>query len=163
MKRLLLLRHAKSSWKDLTLADHDRPLKKRGKVAAPRMGALAREQGVVPELVLCSTASRARATAAMFAEEAGYAGEMKFDRELYLAEPSRILDFVAACTPDTVSSVMVVGHNPGLEELVEQLTGEIELFPTAAFAEIHLPITSWKEVCSARGALVNLWRPRELD
>jgi phosphohistidine phosphatase len=162
MKSLLILRHAKSSWKDPNLADHDRPLNKRGKRDAPRMGRLMRLEGLEPDLILCSTAKRARQTAEAVVEEHGYEGEILLDRELYSFDYEPYLEALTALS-DEFGCVMIVGHNPAMEELIEALTGEYQRFPTAALAELNLPITSWREADEIEdGELVNLWRPKEL-
>ncbi len=162
MKELLILRHAKSSWKDAGSSDHDRTLNKRGKEAAPRMGTLLADEDLVPDLIVSSTAKRARSTAKRVAEAAGFEGEITQERALYLASTTGILDVIAS-VPDTVQRLLVVGHNPGFEELVLQLTGSYERFPTGALAHVELGIESWREAPTARGRLVGLWRPRELD
>jgi phosphohistidine phosphatase len=167
MKTLLILRHAKSSWKDESLPDHDRPLNKRGKQDAPRMGKLLRDEGLIPDLILSSDARRARATIELVAQECRYDGEIVFLRELYAAEPEAYLEALAQRGGDA-ASVMIVGHNPGLEELLEELTGERLPLPTAALAQVTLPIEHWSELgANARddmpqGKLVNLWRPKDL-
>ena len=162
MKTLLLLRHAKSSWKHDDIPDHDRPLKKRGKRDAPRMGQLLLEQELVPQLIISSTAKRARKTAKKTAKACSYAGEIVLKRGLYQAGPMghiRILQEVA----DDYRRVMLVGHNPGLEVLLEVLTGESEWLPTAALAQIELPVETWAEVQEyIGGKLVNLWKPKDL-
>ena len=163
MKTLLLLRHAKSSRDEIAVADHDRPLNKRGRRDAPRMGRLLREEGIVPDLVLCSTAERARETARAVAEASGFSGETRLERTLYLAGPSRILATLQGLPPE-VKTAMVVGHNPGLEELLGLLTGEEERFPTAALARIALPLKTWKDLDPrVRGKLMSLWRPKEVE
>jgi len=162
MKILLILRHAKSSWKDDALPDHDRPLNKRGKADAPRMGALLRREELLPDLVLSSTARRARATAEMAVEESGYEGELRLDRELYSFDAEPYLEVLAELDDD-YRCVMVVGHNPAMEELVEVLAGHYERMPTAALAQIELPIENWSELeDEVEGRLVHLWRPKEL-
>lgn len=164
MKTLLVLRHGKSSWKDTDLEDHDRPLNKRGKKAAPQMGKLLRKEDLIPDLILSSTALRAKATAELVAEHCKYKGEILFDRRLYLADPTNIVETLQAIETEAAGRVMIVGHNPGHEELVRSLTGQDERFPTAALAHIQLPIENWKELeVSMEGALVNLWRPREIE
>lgn len=166
MRTLLLLRHGKSSWKDLHLADHDRPLKKRGRRDAPRMGALAAELGLVPDLIVTSSANRAVSTAELFAEAAGFEGDLVVDEALYHAAPDDYLAVLAAVGGYS-SRAMLVGHNPGLEMLLEELTGAWERFPTAALAAVSLPDAPWTAGESAdgepAGALVGLWLPRELD
>lgn len=163
MKTLLILRHAKSSWKDETLPDHERPLNKRGKQSAPLMGELIRREGLLPDLILCSTAKRARQTADLVAEASAYQGEIQHSRELYAAPPQAYLQALSQLE-DQYERVMVVGHNPGLEELLQALTGEMQPLPTAALAQVDLPIESWAELKSLRrGRLVEIWRPKELE
>ena len=162
MKTLLVLRHAKSSWNDPALDDHERPLNKRGRRDAPRMGELVREYGLIPDVIISSDAVRARLTAEAVAEAARYAGEILLDPRLYLACPADILSLLTAVR-ENAGTVMIIGHNPGLEELVEQLTGERQDLPTAALAQIGLPIDQWRDLkASTRGTLLGLWRPKEL-
>jgi phosphohistidine phosphatase len=162
MKTLLVLRHAKSSWDDPALEDHERPLNKRGQRDAPRMGELVREIGLIPALVLSSDAVRARLTAEAVAEAAHYAGEILLHPHLYLASPADILSLLPTVR-ENAETVMIVGHNPGLEQLVEQLTGERMDLPTATLAQISLPIDRWRDLeLSTRGTLLGLWRPKEL-
>ena len=162
MKTLLVLRHAKSSWDDPALDDHERPLNKRGQRDAPRMGALVREYGLVPDVVISSDALRARLTAEAVAETARYTGEILLDPDLYMAGPADILSLLPRVR-ENADTVMIVGHNPGLEQLVEQLTGERQDLPTAALAQIGLPIDQWRDFKRwMRGTLVGLWRPKEL-
>ena len=163
MKTLLVLRHAKSSWREAELADHDRPLNKRGKHDAPRMGELMREEGLLPDLILTSSARRALTTAELVAEASGYDGEIQVSRDLYAAGPEEFIDALCAL-PDELETVMVVGHNPGLEELVEALTEESSAMPTAALAQVELKIERWVDLQEEEGGrLVNLWLPRNLD
>ena len=162
MKTLLVLRHAKSSWNDSSLDDHERPLNERGRRDAPRMGDLAREYGLRPDLVISSDAVRAQLTAEAVAEAAGYAGEILFDERLYLASPAEII-LVLRTMGEDAETIMIVGHNPGLEELVERLTGERQDMPTAALAQIGLPLDRWRDLTlSTRGTLLGHWQPREL-
>jgi phosphohistidine phosphatase len=162
MKTLLILRHAKSSWRDDSLPDHDRPLNKRGKHDAPLVGRLMREKGLLPNLILSSTAKRARSTVELVAEESGFEGKIEYSRELYAAEPEAYTEALAEL-PDKYDTVMVVGHNPGLEQFLEELTGDYHALPTATLAWVTLPIQSWAEVFDkAEGKLVNIWRPREI-
>ncbi len=162
MKTLLVLRHAKSSWKRPATSDHDRPLNRRGKRDAPRMGRLVAAQGLRPDVIVSSTAKRARRTADEVAKHAGYEGAVQLERHLYLASPDEIVD-VLRRVAGSARRVMVVGHNPGLEDLVARLVGRPETFPTAALAEIRLSIRSWKDLAvSSTGTLAGVWRPREL-
>lgn len=162
MKTLLVLRHAKSSWKYNNLADHDRPLNKRGKHDAPRMGALLVKQDLVPDVIISSTAKRAAATAKAVAMDCDYGGEIQYTRHLYGAWPDDYIELLNELDSD-VSHVMVVGHNPGIEDLVEELSGEWIRMPTAALAQIDFDIDRWSELSlEASGRLVNVWRPKEL-
>jgi phosphohistidine phosphatase len=123
------------------------------------MGDLMREYGLMPDVVISSDAARARLTAAAVAQAAHYAGEVLLDPHLYLAGPADILSRLTTVRKNA-STVMIVGHNPGLEQLVEQLTGESQDLPTAALAQISLPIDQWRDLrLSTRGTLVGLWRP----
>lgn len=162
MKTLLLLRHAKSSWNNPALDDHERPLNERGRRDGPRMGQLMREQGLIPDVVISSDAVRARLTAEAVVEAARYAGEILLDPRLYLASPADILSLLRTVA-EKADTVMIVGHNPGLEELVALLTGERRDLPTAALARIVLPIDQWRDLKpSTRGTLSGHWRPKEL-
>src|SRR4029434_2857520 len=135
MKTLLVLRHGKSSWSDPALDDHDRPLNKRGRRDGPRMGELVRQHGLIPDTVLSSDAVRAQLTAEAVAEAAGYAGKILLNEHLYMASPADILAALRTVRTNA-ETVMIVGHNPGLEELVEQLTGEQQDLSTAALVQI---------------------------
>ncbi len=127
------------------------------------MGELVRQYGLIPELVISSDAVRARLTAEAVAEAARYAGEILLDRHLYMGSPADILS-VFRKIAGNAETVMIVGHNPGLEELVEQLTGEQQDLPTAALAQIVLPIDQWRDLkLSTRGTLLGYWRPKELS
>lgn len=163
MKTLLLLRHAKSSRSDPTLPDFDRPLNGRGKRAAPRMGELLQQEGLVPSRLVSSPAVRARDTAKRVARRCGYGKAIELQPELYHATAESICRVLRELWNDP-ARVLLVGHNPGLEELIEQLTGSPVRFPTAALAQVSLPIASWEELeTTTEGVLVNLWRPRELE
>ena len=162
MKTLLLLRHAKSSWKQTDLADHDRPLNKRGKRTAPRMGELLKDEDLTPDLILCSSAVRAHDTVLLVAKACGYTGKIKKTRELYLAEPQAYVE-VLRQVAEKHAKVMVVGHNPGLEMLIEALTGEAMAMPTAALACVELSLKGWSDLdLNTECKLVNVWRPKDL-
>jgi phosphohistidine phosphatase len=161
MKTLFLLRHAKSSWAEAGMPDHERPLNDRGKRDAPRVGQWLREQGLLPDRIVSSTAKRARKTAEKVAHHCGYGGEIEFSAALYEAHPD---DYVRQLQqlPDSEQAVLVVGHNPTLEELLEQLTGQHNSLPTAALAVVDMPIDRWQDLASApAGRLRTLWRPKD--
>jgi phosphohistidine phosphatase len=164
MKTLMLLRHAKSSWKDSDLADHDRPLNKRGRKTAPMMGRLLSTEGVVPDLILSSTAVRARETAEAVAESSSYEGPIELVESLYLAPPGKLLGEAQSRTPDSVVRLLLVAHNPGLEELVEILSGARHAFPTAALAVFEVGIERWKALeLGVETKLSKIYRPREIE
>jgi phosphohistidine phosphatase len=167
MKRLYLLRHAKSSWKDSTLPDHDRPLAGRGRRAAKAIARHLRERGIEPDLVLCSTARRARETLERI-EPALATSVVRVEDDLYATSAGALLERLRS-VPDAVGSVMVIGHNPGLQELALDLARPSptvrELatkFPTAALATLAFQASSWQELDHGTADLVELVRPRDL-
>lgn len=160
MKSLLLLRHAKSSWKQPEMHDHERPLNKRGKKEAPKVGKYLKENNLIPELILSSTALRALDTARAVAEEIGYEEPIDLHQDLYLSDTACYLDTLR-CLPDEVNRVLVVGHNPELDEFLTLLTDVTTHLTTAALAQIDLPISSWQELNEATDArLLNIWSPK---
>ncbi len=161
MKTLLILRHGKSSHKDETLPDHERPLSRRGKDDAPRIGEHAAAQGLAPDLVVCSTAKRARATVKRALRGGGFECPIEEREEVYNAPGNELLATVRTC-PDDRDRVMIVGHNPGLEELLSALTGSAETLPTCSLAHVEIDVKSWREVEPGSATLRNVWRPREL-
>ncbi len=163
MKTLLVLRHAKSSWSDTRLDDHERPLNARGERDGPRMGELIRSHRLTPDVIISSDATRARSTAEAAAEAAGYTGKILLENLLYGAGAADIIAVLRTVSEAGASIVLIVGHNPGLEQLVTELTGEDEDLPTAALAQILLPIERWRDLdVSTRGTLQGLWRPKDL-
>ncbi len=170
MKTIYILRHAKSSWADGSLRDHDRPLNARGRAAAPRVGAHMQGAGYLPDLVLCSTATRTMRTLDAVLSELEGEPAIEFQEELYLAGPSEMLDLVRSGS-DTAESILLVGHNPGTGMLAAALSGDgppesIHLmrskFPTAGLAIIELNVNRWKDVVSGCGSLKEFVRPRDL-
>ncbi|WP_419947981.1 SixA phosphatase family protein [Candidatus Palauibacter sp.] len=162
MKTLLILRHAKSSWSDPGLRDHDRPLNSRGRRDAPRMGRLISDRDLVPQRIVSSTAVRARTTAALAAAEFEEEVGIETTHRLYGAYPDVYIDVVEERGGEA-ERVMVVGHNPGITSLVTRLTGAVEYMPTAALAVVELDIDDWRELGRAEeGRLVAFWRPKAL-
>ncbi len=163
MKTILLMRHAKSSWKDKNLKDQKRPLTKRGKRNAPQMGELIKEKELIPQVILSSPAERAKQTAELFKKGSGYQGEIQYIDSLYMAEADEFVHELRKL-PDDLERVMVIGHNPGLESLLPLWTKQIEALPTAAIAYLVVPINKWKELGKGTEAdLVEIWRPKELE
>ena len=160
--RLLLLRHAKSSWSHPGLRDHDRPLARRGLRDAPRMGRYLREQGLTPAAALVSTAVRARTTAELALEAAGVAPDtLRLVPDLYGSSPDAILEIVAA-EGGSASPLLVVAHNPGMEDLAARFLGRYEHFPTAALLVASVPGHDWTGLSPARATVEAFVRPREL-
>lgn len=162
MKTLLILRHAKSSWDNPTLSDYDRPLNKRGKRDAPRIGKHLNQHGLVPDCILTSSAKRARKTASKVAKASGYTDKIIRLDDLYLAPPGVYFEYLKELS-DKCQCVMVVGHNPTMEQLVSHLSGELHRMPTAAIAHFELHVEGWQLLdLSTKGKLVNLWTPKTL-
>jgi phosphohistidine phosphatase len=161
MKTLYLLRHAKSSWADVSLADFDRPLNDRGLDAAPFMGRFIAENNFFPDVILTSPARRAEQTARLVKEAAGIPDSIKFDERIYEASP-QMLSQVVSELDNALTSVMLVGHNPGIEGFIRFLTGSLEPMPTAALAVIDLSIQKWDDISSNKGTVQQIARPKEL-
>jgi phosphohistidine phosphatase len=162
MKTLLILRHAKSSWADPGMADHDRRLNDRGKRDAPRMGKLIAELGLHPDIIVSSSAKRARSTAKRVIEAGGFTCPKQLLEELYLAPANTYIETLRQLG-DAGDCVLAIGHNPGLEQLVATLTGDFETLPTAALVQIDFDIDSWAELpCEPKGQLRGVWRPKEM-
>lgn len=153
-RHLTLLRHAKSSWQEAGISDHDRPLNPRGQQDAPVMGRRLLARGSRPSLILTSTALRARHTAQIIARELGYPGEfLQREPDLYLATPDQILAVIAR-QADSFRNIIVCGHNPGLTELANRLTdSDIDNIPTCGMTVIELDLTHWAGVATASGRL----------
>lgn len=161
MKRLLILRHAKSSWADSSMEDWQRPLNDRGRRDAPRAGEWLREHDLLPDLIVTSNAVRARSTAEAVAKASGYEGDIVKEPALYHAAPEDVIEVLTGIS-DEAQSVLIVGHNPGFEDLVRKLTGESHGMPTAALFVLDLPIARWRELdLELDAALVSSWQPRD--
>ncbi len=167
-KRLHLLRHAKSSRDDPELHDHDRPLAPRGRRAAARIRAYLRENEIAPDLVLCSSATRARQTLDGIASALPDDVDVRVEPELYRASEHDLLARLQRVSED-VESVIVIGHNPAIERLVLELAhrgpalGRVrQKFPTAALASLAVP-TGWSALRPGEAELVEFVAPRELE
>lgn len=163
MKTILIMRHAKSDWDSNARTDHERPLNTRGQLDAPRMGALLKEQELVPDWIISSTAVRARQTAQGVIAGSGYENEWEQTPDFYHADPEAYLEKLATL-PDELERVMVVGHNPGIAELIEELTGRPVMVTTGNIAQVTLPLTRWADILTADfdGKLINFWQPRDV-
>lgn len=170
MKTLYILRHAKSDWDDSDLDDHDRPLAPRGERGAVVVGVYLRQRQILPELILCSTATRAMETRALMLAQLGDERTTEFDRSLYLTGRKGVLHRLSQIG-DGYASAMVIGHNPDLHEVARHLAdgGDSEMrarldakLPTAGFVEIALKIDSWSRLDGAHGTLMDVQSPKTL-
>jgi phosphohistidine phosphatase len=171
MKRLAILRHAKSSWDDPKLDDFDRPLNERGWKAARRIGGEMKHRRMRFDLVLASPAARVRETIDGLQEKFGLEVPIRFESQIYAATEATLLELVRGL-PDTVSAPLCVGHNPGLERLIVKLARDDQgglrdriagKYPTAALAVIELPAKRWKDVQPGSGEVVDLILPKDRD
>jgi phosphohistidine phosphatase len=156
------MRHAKSSWDDAAMSDFERPLNERGRKAAPLMGEYIRKNQLQPDSIVSSPAERAKQTAQLVKESAQLESEIIFNEKIYEASVGRLLEVIGE-QPETVESILLVGHNPGLEGLVKFLTGELQAMPTAALAIVDLQIDKWSEIAASKGELRDLIRPKEIE
>jgi len=172
MKILGLFRHAKSDWNDARLRDFDRPLNERGREGAAVMGRHIFEHGIRWNRIISSPAVRATQTVEIAAEAAGTNPAINWDRRIYLASSASLLDLLRD-QEDDPGTILMVGHNPGLEDLIFDLVPDDggspmrdiveEKFPTAAYAVLELDIDSWSEADEGCARLVHLIRPRDID
>ena len=164
MKRLYLLRHAKSSWSDPSLADEERPLAPRGRKAAKKMAKELRRRQIRPQLVLCSSSRRTQETLELIGSSLGDP-TIEVEEGLYGAASEGLLARIHALS-DTVDSVLVIGHNPGLHDLALRLAPSserlVEKFPTGALAAFELDVPNWRELGQTEARLAAYVVPREL-
>lgn len=175
MKTVILLRHAKSDWNDATLRDFDRPLNGRGERAAVLMGSWARREALRFDAIVASPAARVKDTFVKFMESYGAHREPAWDQRLYLASAAMIADVIAEAD-DAADTLLLIGHNPGLEDFIlghvaddgqSPLRDDIaEKFPTAAMAVVDFAIDHWRDLIDGdteSGHLRRFMRPRDLD
>ncbi len=167
-RHLLVLRHAKSAWDTDAETDFDRPLAKRGKKDAPRMGKWLREHELIPDHVVCSPAERTRQTAVAVCKPLGVDKKsICWEAQIYMGTTEALLEVLGDCPP-AAGMVMIVGHNPGLEDLVEYLCGVVEvpadgkLLPTATLAYLEMP-DAWDSLAAGSARLLSITRPRSLE
>lgn len=153
MKNLYIIRHAKSSWKDASLTDFERPLNKRGDNDAPFMGQVLKNKGILPDLIISSPATRAKSTSSIIAQEIAYSGEILLDKRIYEASSSELLQLVNGIE-DKYSSVFIFGHNPGFTYLAESLSGEyFGNIPTCGVVGISFDFEEWAMISSDTGSV----------
>lgn len=144
------------------MSDFDRPLNSRGLRAALQIGRFVRENDLLPDLIVSSPAVRAKETAELLKDAAQITTKLQFDRQIYEASVEDLINVIGK-TPNECKVLLIVGHNPGFENLVEYLTGETGEMPTAALAEIVLEINDWGSIKAGQGRLKNLYKPKELE
>lgn len=174
MKRLLLLRHAKAAPAGPDIEDHDRELTPRGCEDAPALGRYIKAQKYIPDLVLTSTSRRTVLTTELVTAEFSVMPQVEHRKALYLAEPRAVLAAVRGAS-DAVDTLLIVGHNPGMEQLAALLARAPvkrkerdrfdlieEKFPTAALAVLDFDVAHWRDLAAGRGVLIDFVRPRDL-
>lgn len=145
MKTLYLIRHAKSSWKDITLDDFERPLNKRGKKDAPFMGKILKEEGVVPDIIYSSPARRAKDTAQIIAQAIGYEKEIQFEKKIYESNLVSLKNIIRSIE-DSNQSAFLFGHNPGLNIFAEEFCDFYENIPTCGLIQLSFNCERWDEI-----------------
>lgn len=170
MRTLTLLRHAKSSWDDPVETDFDRPLNGRGRRAAARIGRLLRDEGLAFDAALASPALRVKQT--IEGVEEGYRARLhpRFDRRIYMASAAALLE-LAQAADDGCAHLLLVGHNPGLEDLALMLAADADprradvlvKYPTAALCTLELPADRWADAAEGTARIARFVRPRDLD
>ena len=161
MKKLYIIRHAKSSWSDETLDDFERPLNKRGKANAPMMGERLKEKGVMPDIIISSPAKRAKTTAEIIAKKVGYKNILFLD-DIYEAT-SETLSKIVKRLDESYKIIFLVGHNPSLNELAYKLAGFSENIPTCGIVEIDFKCKKWAEIAPQKAKLVMFDYPKNSD
>lgn len=164
MKRLYLLRHAKSSWKHPDLSDFERPLNERGKRDAPVMGKRLKEMQIQPDLILSSPAKRAHKTAKIIAKEIDFPKkQIVTDESIYAAGVSTLLDLIRKID-DSFRQVILIGHNPGFTDLANYLTNaQLDNIPTCGIFCTDFDIQSWKDVAEGKGTFVFFDYPKKIN
>ncbi len=162
MKTLYLVRHAKSSWDNANLSDHDRPLNSRGEKDAPRMGKRLKKRTPQPEVIISSSAARAETTANILAETINYPlSEVKIDPRLYGAEPEDVLSIISELD-ETISCAMLVGHNPTFTALINALGRcDIANVPTCGLGVLAFPMDTWQDIAIVKGELLDFDYPKK--
>ena len=161
MKQILLMRHAKSDWNNSSERDFDRPLNSRGKKAAPFMGKEILKLKLTPDLIIASTAKRAKMTAEAVAEKSNYKGEIVWNQDFYYGfteEPVLTIKKLS----NNINRVMIVGHNPTWEDLLTKLTGKFDIMQTAVIAVLNFNLENWADLTWKTCELNMVLRPKEL-
>ena len=162
-KTLLLMRHGKSSWRDKTLPDFQRPLKQRGAEAAAEIAEILHENELIPQIILSSPALRASQTAEIIAKVCNLEQKITYVNSFYMGETREFVEQLHQLD-DGLERVMIVAHNPGLEAFMQLLDGKLEALPTAALAYISLDLHKWSDFTKdTTGELIGYWDPEILE
>jgi phosphohistidine phosphatase len=153
MKKLYIIRHAKSSWKDLSLSDFGRPLNKRGIKDALIIGQMIKRENILPDIIISSPAKRANSTACIIANELEYTKSISFDSNIYEAGLSTLQNIIGHID-NTNESVFLFGHNPGLGMLADSLVGIYDNIPTCGVVAIEFTCSQWKDICTTNAKLM---------
>ncbi len=161
-KTLYLIRHAKSSWENTSLRDHDRPLNKRGKRDAPFMAKVLRKKGVKPDLIISSTAERALEFAKVIAEELDYSKKkISATKELYMADEKEMMEILRS-TDDSLKTVFMIGHNPYITEFANSLCNHnLDNIPTSGIFCVEFDVKKWNEIKPGTGKFVSFDYPKK--
>jgi len=162
MKKLYIIRHAKSSWSDEKLDDFERPLNKRGKENAPMMGERLKEKGIMPDIIISSPAKRAKTTAEIIAKEIGYKKKILFDENIYEASIDELRKILIAID-DKNSAAFLVGHNPSLNDLANYYVHHEENIPTCGIIEIGFECDTWSDIEPKNAKLLSFDYPKKSE
>lgn len=160
MKRLYIIRHAKSAWKNTELDDFLRPLNKRGKVDAPLMGEVLKSKNIMPDIILSSPALRAKTTAQAIAKKIEYPKDIVYDEDIYESTPDT-LHRILAKIDDKNSTAFLFGHNPSLNMLADMYVGFNENLPTCGVVEIEFDCDKWSEINHKNAKLASFYYPKK--
>jgi len=160
MKKLYIIRHAKSSWKDLNLEDYSRPLNKRGKKDAPFMGKILNENGVYPDIIISSPALRAKTTTQSIAKELHFNKPVTYDKQVYEADLSTLLQLLLELNKKD-NIVFIIGHNPGLNMLLDYFVGFDDNIPTCGVVELEFDCKKWDSISSKNAKLISFDYPKK--
>lgn len=164
-KVLLILRHAKSSWKNKKLNDHDRPLNKRGRKEAIKMGEYLKNMDLMPDTIITSSALRAIETTTLLCRQGGYNGIVEVNFSFLEGNTTSYLQSISTSHEDK-DRLLIVGHNPALEQLITTLTNKTVRLPTCTLVQIKLNVASWNTMLHNSGSkpeIVTIWRPKKVD
>lgn len=160
MKKLFIIRHAKSSWKDYSLDDFDRPLNKRGFLNAPLMGKYLKDKNIVPDIILSSPALRAKTTAEIIANKVKYKKQIVYEESIYEVDINTLHNIITSLK-NKYNIAFIIGHNPGLNLLVDNYVGFDENIPTCGVVELEIKSDSWENINSKNIKLLSFNYPKK--